>query len=176
MKTKSALLFILCIASLTACSAGRRAYYSTKYKIVRFPTGNMIPTIKPGDYGAIDMGYYSKHPVERFDIVILRNPEPAKEFEGADSNIIERVVGLSGETIRIQNGKVYINQQELKEPFPIIPGDPSENFGPVNIPVGEYFLIADNRPESVDSRLWPKPTVNKSYFQAKVVEILPENR
>lgn len=173
---KKIVIFSLLVLALSGCSVGRRAFYNIKYKTVRLPTGNMIPTVNPGDYAAIDQTYYATNPVQRYDIVILRNPQPSEILHGADAVIIERVIGLGGEKVEIRGGKVFINQQEVTQPFPIIPNDSSENFGPIIVPKDEYLLLADNRPESIDSRHWNKPTVNKSYFQAKVIEILPKGK
>lgn len=132
----------------------------------------MLPNIRPGDLGAVDQTYYSNKSLERFDIVLLKHPEPNLNLEGADMVIVKRVVGLGGERLEIRGGRVYINGKELEEPFAIIK-DASEDFGPVSIPEGEYFFLGDNRPNSFDSRYWAKPTANKSYILGKVIEIFP---
>jgi signal peptidase I len=172
-QVKQIVLIVLLVA-FSGCEAGRRFYYSATHKVVRFPTGNMQPTIQPGDYGAVNPAYYADKPVNRFDIVLLKHPQPNPILEGEDMIIVERVVGLSGERIEIRGGRVYINEKELNEPFETIK-DSSESFGPINIPEGEYFFLGDNRPNSFDSRYWDRPTVNKDYLRGKVVEIFPGN-
>jgi signal peptidase I len=168
---KQLTLIALLVGSFSGCEAGRRAYYSATHKIVRFPSGNMLPTIKQGDYGAVDQKYYSDRPVERFDIVILRHPQPDRNLEGADAIIVKRVIGLGGERVEIRGGRVYINGSAIKESFATIYSP--ENFGPIAIPEGEYFFLGDNRPNSFDSRYWDKPTVSKSNILGKVIEIFP---
>jgi len=173
-------VLLLCAFVACFCAAAcrpRRLYYAATHKIVRIPTENMLPTIKVGDYAAVDTGYYEKHPVERFDMVIFTlSPENIRvDVQGVNKNTVylKRVVGLGGETLEIKGSRVYVDGRELEEPFETIP-EPHGGFGPVRIPDGEYFLLGDNRPNSDDSRFWPKPTLAKKNLLGKVVEILHE--
>jgi signal peptidase I len=137
-------------------------------------SGNMEPTIRLGDLLQVDSSYYGDHPVKRFDIILTRSPGMKGVIEEnpppAVTKYVMRVIGLGGEQIRIRSGKILINGRVLKEPFRSIP--PEEDFGPVSIPPGEYFLLSDNRPESLDSRFWSPATVKKSYIYGKVIKIV----
>ena len=94
-----------------------------------------------------------KESPKRGDVVVLKPPnEPDKEF-------IKRVVGLPGDKVAIQDGKVFVNDEELKETY--IP----ENVGTqgafflqtgqeVTVPAGQFFVLGDNRTNSSDSRYW----------------------
>jgi signal peptidase I len=84
------------------------------------------------------------------------------------------VIALGGETVEIRKGRLYVNHRELSQPFSFMPHDTEEDYGPLTVPEGEYFILGDNRPNSADSRYWKKPTLNKSYIEAKVVEIIPQ--
>jgi signal peptidase I len=74
--------------------------------------------------------------------------------------VVSRIIGLPGEMIAMRRGRIYINGRRIKEPFAInqCPAKVDEPFScgemsMIRIPAGEYFLLADNRPASEDSRL-----------------------
>jgi signal peptidase I len=128
--------------------------------IVKMPNISMEPTIKMGASVHIDETYYSNNSIRRFDIVVVTDPADGK------SKYVKRIIALGGEKFQIKNGKIFVNGEPLKEPFASIP--PEEDFEPVSIPAGEYFLLGDNRANSFDSRFWKKRTVGKVGIYAKV--------
>ncbi len=80
---------------------------------------------------------------KRFDIVVVN-----KSVEG--DNLIKRVIGLPGETIKYSNDKLYINGEVLEDPYATgITG----NFQELTLGKDEYFLMGDNRTVSLDSRV-----------------------
>ncbi|MGH9942197.1 MAG: signal peptidase I [Pyrinomonadaceae bacterium] len=144
-------------------------------KLYRVPSGNMEPTIKPGDHVLTDEVYYSKHSIQRFDIVLFKAAEATKsgDFEVGEKELwCHRVVGLGGEVVEIKKGQVFVNGQALREPFKIMPSD--DDFGPVSVPAGELFILGDNRPNSADSRYWPDPTVSEKAVTAKIIQVIPQ--
>lgn len=161
-----------------ACVSPRRIYYAATHQIVRVPTSNMEPTIKVGDLAAVDAGYYVNHPVERFDVVIFTLPpeniDPERLGTQDGTVYVKRVVGLGGETLEIKDGRVYVDGRALEEPFENVSLEPRDKFGPVRVPEGEYFMLGDNRSNSLDSRYWPRPTLPKGNLRGKVVEIFHE--
>ena len=78
----------------------------------------------------------------RFDIVVVN-----KSVEG--DNLIKRVIGLPGETIRYKNNNLYINDKIIEDPFAY---GITDNFQEVTLGNDEYFLMGDNREISLDSR------------------------
>ena len=80
--------------------------------------------------------------LERFDIVVI---------ETGDTYIIKRVIGLPGETIKYQDGKLYINGKKMKDPY--YKNENTSDFESVKIPENHYYVLGDNRSDSIDSRI-----------------------
>lgn len=118
----------------------------------KIPSGSMIPTLNINDRILVSMiPYYYRSP-QRGEMVVFNGPNGFKW--------IKRVVGLPGETIDIQDGKVYIDGSPLDESAYLEEQDISglnptlETVVsyPYTIPKGQYFLLGDNRLESYDCR------------------------
>ncbi len=137
----------------------------------RMPTNSMLPTISKNDMAVNAPNYYKNNPIERFDIVVLEMPDFVKQRTGekGDIKIIERVIGLPNEKIEIKKGRVFINDVELKQNFDYAASE--DDFGPMTIPANEYFLLGDNREDSLDSRYWKPATVKKEDIYSKIVEV-----
>lgn len=112
------------------------------------PTGSMIPTIEIGDHILVDKILYKQGGLERGDIIVFRPPPKA----GRKDDFVKRIVGLPGDQVEIKDGIVYINGQALAETY--VKNHSSEFFGPVEIPAQSYFMMGDNRSNSLDSRFW----------------------
>lgn len=80
--------------------------------------------------------------LERFDIVVI---------ETGDTYIIKRIIGLPGETIKYQNGKLYINGKKINDPY--FKNENTSDFESVKIPKNHYYVLGDNRTDSIDSRI-----------------------
>jgi signal peptidase I len=119
------------------------------------PSGSMEPTLMVGDRVLVNKLSYDMHAVHRGDIVVFS--KPPNDVSPGIKDLIKRVIGLPGETISTRNGEVYINGQELSEPWlpkdqVPVPSGPSCVLSTMTIPAGEYYVMGDNRGNSEDSR------------------------
>ena len=134
-----------------------RATVAAPYRI---PSESMLPTIEVGDRVLINRLSYHLGEVERGQVVVFERPPL---FEGED-DLIKRIVGLPGETVRFKDAEVYVDGQLVVEPYlvepsstetrPAIPGCmPGQPLpGVCIVPDGHVFVMGDNRDSSVDSR------------------------
>jgi signal peptidase I len=140
-------------------------------------TESMEPAIHVNDLLTVDLNYYSSNAIKRFDVVVIERTTQDSIQESQMFRVVARIIALGGETIRIKNNKIFINGVALKEPYkikPCISEDeflPCSNFGPLKIPANEFFLLADNRGDSEDSRLWKPHTTLKKQIKGKVVKV-----
>lgn len=112
---------------------------------------SMDPTFGDGEYLIVDeISYYTGEPA-RGDVVIFKYPkDPSKYF-------IKRIIGLPGDTVVIEDGRVTIRTKDnalgfpLSEPYVKNASDESTT---VKLRNGEYFVMGDNRQNSLDSRAW----------------------
>jgi len=140
-------------------------------KPYRIPTGSMEPTLDVGDRVLVNRLVYRFHGPHRGDIIVFHPPGHGDEaVRGARSEAgvtyIKRVIGLPGETLQITGGIVTVckpagqNCHSLKEPY--TEGSlTAPRYGPFTVPQGDYFVMGDNRGDSLDSRYWgPLPRRN----------------
>lgn len=136
-------------------------------------TVSMLPNIATGDHvGTVEIKSNSLNPIERFDIVVYQAQATKHkvDFDIKSTVFIHRVIGMPKEKFEIKEGKVFINDKLLDEGFQKING--GEDFPAVNIPESEYLLLGDNRPQSLDSRYWNKPTIKREDIRGKVTTII----
>ncbi|GGA08592.1 signal peptidase I [Okeania sp. KiyG1] len=118
------------------------------------PSDSMIPTLEVGDRLVVEKVSYYFHPPVAGDIIVFQPPQQLQRYGYAKNQaFIKRVIGLPGDTIRIENGLVYINDQPLTENYI---AEPPEYTLPISVevPNNQYFVMGDNRNNSNDSHVW----------------------
>lgn len=105
---------------------------------------SMEPTLHNGERLLVDEISYRFTNPARGEIVVLRFPaDPRMRF-------IKRVIGVPGDNIVVQGGRVVLNGRPLEEGY--IAEPVAGDFGPYVVPPGTYFVLGDNRNHSEDSR------------------------
>lgn len=107
---------------------------------------SMQETLFDGDNIIMDELSYNIGDPKRYDVICF------KSYKEKDL-LIKRIIGLPGETVRIAEGSIYIDDEEIKDVAGV---SPIENAGlasnGITLLSDEYFVIGDNRAESIDSR------------------------
>ncbi|HEY7331649.1 MAG TPA: signal peptidase I [Candidatus Limnocylindria bacterium] len=126
---------------------------------------SMVPTIVENEYVLIDKITPRFDEYQRGDIVVFQ-PPPGFEQNGVP--FIKRIIGLPGDTVTLDNGRVYVTPSggtrvQLVEPYvvrdidggvePTLPKD-AESTTEWVVPAGQFFVMGDNRPQSQDSRFF----------------------
>jgi len=122
----------------------------------KIPTGSMIPSLLIGDHILVNKQAYKNGSPKRGDIIVFDLPEDVSK------TFARRVIGVGGDVIEIKNNQLYINNKEYTEHYVIYTdtksrprsSQPTNNYGPVSVPKGSFFVLGDNRNNSYDSRYW----------------------
>lgn len=105
---------------------------------------SMYPTLQDGEPFLSNVAAYLLFGVDRFDIVAVKDEESGEQW-------VKRVIALPMETIEVKNNQLYINHQVIEQVF-LEGGVKTSDFGPITLKEGEYFVMGDNRENSLDSR------------------------
>ncbi|MGB3650964.1 MAG: signal peptidase I, partial [Rivularia sp. (in: cyanobacteria)] len=110
-------------------------------------------TLHTGDRLVVEKISYRFNSPKFGDIVVFQPPpELQRRGYSEDQAFIKRVIGTPGDTIKIDDGKVYVNDNLLQENY--IKEPSVKPFPLVKVPENQYFMMGDNRNDSNDSRYW----------------------
>jgi signal peptidase I len=139
---------------------------------------SMDPTFEDGEYLIVDQISKRIEDPERESVIIFRYPAEPNKF------YIKRVIGLPGETVKINDGVVTIFNAEypenssnglvLNEPYISAENQKSDDFE-MSLNENEYFVMGDNRLGSFDSRSWG-PVPKRLIIGRPVARLLPVSR
>ena len=130
------------------------------FQVARVEGQSMAPTLEDQDRLIVNKLVYRIGEPRRGDIVMLYYPlNPEKSF-------VKRVIAEEGDTVRIVDGRVYVNDIPLKDDYVATEYRSHDDWGPQVIPEGYDFVMGDHRNNSSDSRHWGM--VPKKYIIGKV--------
>lgn len=116
----------------------------------QIPTSSMVPTLNVGDVLLVNK-LYNLDSLKQGDIVVFFSNEN-------NEYMVKRLIGLPGDYVSINNGKVYVNGEYLEENYVKFE---DEYIGSYTVPKDKYFFLGDNRPISLDSRRWKETCIDK---------------
>lgn len=130
----------------------------------KIPSGSMLDTLLIGDHLLVNKFLYgTRIPFTDKNVMPLEDPKQGDvivfEFpEDTSKDFIKRIIGVPGDVVEMREKTVFRNGEKLTEPY-IKHTDANmqprrDNFGPITVPEGKYFVMGDNRDESYDSRFW----------------------
>lgn len=169
--------------------AGLFLGFSNTFLVKTFyiPSGSMEKTLLIGDHLFVNRFIYGNTAVDsvaptrdlrRGDVVIFRS------LERPTTDLVKRCIGLPGDTIKIQDKQLFVNDQAVDDSSFAQNSDPRtfpnrrfisrqtrtrDNFGPFEVPDDHYFFLGDNRDYSYDSRFWG--AVPKHYVKGRALMI-----
>ena len=130
------------------------------FQVARVEGQSMAPTLIDQDRLIVNKLIYRLGEPRRSDIVMLYYPiDPDKSF-------VKRVIAEEGDTFRIENGLVFVNDVPVRDDYVPQGFKSYEDYGEQVVPQGYYFVMGDHRNNSSDSRHWGM--VPKKYIIGKV--------
>lgn len=113
------------------------------FEVYEVDGGSMFPTLENSERLVANKLAYRFDTPEPGDIIVFQFV-PGTDY-------IKRVIGVGGDTIEILEGNVYRNGDLLEEPY-LVEDPVIQDYGPVEVPEGYYFVLGDYRENSRDSR------------------------
>jgi signal peptidase I len=156
-------------------------------RVFMMPSVSMEPLIQPDEGFVADMRYYNSYSIEAGDVVVFRPPSIGQGI------YVKRCIAVPGQRLEIRDAIIYINDHPFLKSLPvkrskeailspdykddhIVPtgAGNEDQYGPIVIPDGYYFMLGDHRDNSLDSRYFG--FVPKENILGKALYILSYNK
>jgi signal peptidase I len=152
--------FVAWVKTLASAAVYATLIVTFGFQVARVEGLSMAPTLSDQDRLIVNKFIYKISEPRRSDIVMLYYPlNPDKSF-------VKRVIAEEGDTVRIVDGQVFVNEVPLRDDYVPPEYRSHDDWGPQVIPEGYYFVMGDHRNNSSDSRHWGM--VPKRYIIGKV--------
>ena len=151
---------VACVQTLLSAAVYATLIVTFGVQVARVDGLSMAPTLEDHDRLIVNKLVYEIGDPRPGDIVMLYYPlNPEKMF-------VKRVIAREGDTVRIVDGRVYVNDVPMRDDFVPPEYQSHDDFGPTRIQDGYYFVMGDHRNNSSDSRHWGM--VPKKYIIGRV--------
>jgi signal peptidase I len=135
---------------------------------IRVESISMQPTLFPGDYVIVNkLAYRFNQLPSRGDVIVFRYPPNPDAIP-----YIKRIIGLPGDQIHIADGIVFVNGQQVIEPYLTVT---TSRGGDWSVPSGQLFVMGDNRNNSSDSRSWGFVPLENIIGRAELIYLPPQH-
>ena len=133
------------------------------YQPVRVEGTSMMPELRDQERLFINKFEYHFEPIHRGDVVVFHYPlNPVKSY-------IKRVIAVPGDDVSVQDGQVYVNGRELREPYVPRRYRDNRSYPDTVLKADQYFVLGDHRLISSDSRDFGPVSRNLIYGKASFV-------
>lgn len=131
-------------------------------QVARVEGHSMAPTLDDKDRLIVNKLAYVVGDPQAGDIVMLASPRDPDQW------LVKRVIAQSGDTVAIDDGRVYVNGMPLADDFVPPEYRGHDDHAEVVVPEGHYYVLGDHRTNSADSRDWSIGFVPRKYISGKV--------
>jgi signal peptidase I len=144
--------WVIVVALATGVAVLLRATVIEPFSV---PSAGMAPTLQTGDRILVLKSSFLAGPIERGSIVVFRQPKPDTcDSRGANAHdLVQRVVGMPGQTIWSVGNTIYVDGRQLRDNSPPVSSSGQTRSKPIpftTVPAGEYFVMGDNHAQSCD--------------------------